>query len=236
MRKTIKPDTNRNGHLDPDTLGAFAENALPDAEAATVFAHLADCQRCRDWFGVNAESGSARRRSAWYGSSTFYLKTAAGLACAALAGGLMILPAHHQQTGPASATQSVADTPMEAKPQTPAPLEREVNSGITRATAQRTLELPAASGRHGAAQQRSFLHRPITSRIFTSDFASVSTNDQSTLPAPLASARLESQVSFVTISPDSRKQSANQAGRIPLYNQIPVKTMLGVRWICLSLR
>lgn len=283
MPKTIKPETDLNSHLDPDTLGAFAENALNDTEAATMFAHLAECEHCRDWFGVYAEFGSTSRSSikppkiasAWFTPSTFYLKTATGLTCAVLLGGLMMLPTGHQRNTPASSGQSALQAKRAATFHSLAQVVSEDRDHHLRAShpeimissAERATPLPSrqiwsdptVAGVSNPVSQSSVGKRaskmsapspkfvaqegnprrvfwiPFRSLIFTSDFALAATSHRSTLPAPLASARLESLASFVTISPDSQKDFGEQLDRMPLYDQIPLKTTLGVRWISLSL-
>jgi hypothetical protein len=218
MPKTTKPGTDRNGHLDPDTLGAFAENALTDTEIATVFTHLAECDYCRNWFGVYAEFGSASAKPA----ITFYLKTAVGLVCAVLLAGLMILPAHYQLS------------PLERQTRERPPGEDRVevvNSGAEKVTARRASELSAPSP---GQKPRRALRRPTTSWIFASDFSFNSTSHQSMLPAPLASARLGSQISFATISPDP-PAAGRHFDQMRFYNQIPVKTPLGLRRVALRL-
>lgn len=55
-----------SGHLDSDTIAAFAERRLAPPERVTAEAHLADCAECRadlvDVTGIFAEARRSRRR------------------------------------------------------------------------------------------------------------------------------------------------------------------------------
>ena len=51
------------GHLNPDTLAAYSERALPEEERASVTAHLAECGSCREWLAVHAEIACERNRN-----------------------------------------------------------------------------------------------------------------------------------------------------------------------------
>lgn len=42
-------------HISPDLLAAFSEKVLSEEESESVFAHLAECARCRDWVEVHAQ-------------------------------------------------------------------------------------------------------------------------------------------------------------------------------------
>jgi hypothetical protein len=44
-----------DAHLDADTLAAFAEHSQRGDERAAVFAHLSECETCREYLAVNAE-------------------------------------------------------------------------------------------------------------------------------------------------------------------------------------
>src|SRR5512142_290826 len=47
LRSKPAVTTNRNGHLDEDTLNAFAEGTISERQALPVVSHLADCGFCR---------------------------------------------------------------------------------------------------------------------------------------------------------------------------------------------
>jgi hypothetical protein len=83
------------------------------------------------------------------------------------------------------------------------------------------------------AWQRSLNH--VTFRTFIRNFDQAPGLPASVLPAPLAYARLDSKLSFISIPPDSRKGFGEQVDPISIQNHILVKTNFGVRWISLSL-
>ncbi len=103
MPKIIQLPTDRDDHLDPDTLAAFAEKALPEREVAAVFAHLAECEHCREGLRIQVRLGDwdGRERPAPPRTSTWFtapsLRTAAGFLCAVLSVAVMVLWSYDPQ-------------------------------------------------------------------------------------------------------------------------------------------
>ena len=54
MPSLEQPITKLDAHIDPDTLAAFAKNALNKQEIAQLFVHVEHCERCRDLMSVHA--------------------------------------------------------------------------------------------------------------------------------------------------------------------------------------
>lgn len=101
MSKVIELLTNGDDHLDPDTLAAFAEKALSESGVSAMFAHLTECEHCREILRVHAQlrglDGREKlsRISAWLTVSTF--RTAAVFLCAVLGVTTMLLWSHGSQ-------------------------------------------------------------------------------------------------------------------------------------------
>jgi hypothetical protein len=208
------PQLKTNGHLDPDTLAALAAKALSQREALSIFAHLAECDRCRDclrvhlqledfaWMTPQAPQRKLRRLRA----PDVSLRAAAGIACAVLT--LWIVTLGH---------------PMKTVTATPEPQVKKVNLAAIppRLTDSAVSSQPWQTHRRPLRRQTL---RPVELRNFAFAFETNAANPQSGLHGPLASARLYSTVSFAPISSPA-----------PGNNRIAVRTALGERWIALDI-
>lgn len=94
-------------HLNPDTLAAFAEHSIHGDEEAAVFAHLADCGKCREYLAVNAELTDFR----WNGSPSRSVVVSRAFAAVAAIAALWLLfflqPFRREVTHNLSGTPSI---------------------------------------------------------------------------------------------------------------------------------
>ncbi len=249
MSKSSPSHTDFDGHIDPDTLAAFAENALNEGDTTHLFTHLSVCERCRDLLSVHAQLrgfhwnlGGVRRQTPTWSTAAFV--RAAGLGFAVLILGLMMLPAYHPMRHSVHPHQSVDQVRTEHQSASEASQIAE-----TRRAPKQSLpfgkrhSLPAATIRKQAdSYHRRFagqLNSPVTLwrlanfQNFKSHFNPGFLQDPAKLPGPLASARLENQMSFITASSDLQAIKAEEK-RAPMGSRIAVQTTLGERRIYLN--
>jgi hypothetical protein len=92
MAGIVQFPNSQSEHPDMDTLAAFVDQALWPNHVSAVFAHLSECQRCRDSVRVQAQLRSkaevqpATARQQSTSPSIRYLKIAAAAVCAILSG------------------------------------------------------------------------------------------------------------------------------------------------------
>jgi hypothetical protein len=250
MPKTINRDASLSGHLDPDTLAAYAERALGKRELGAMFAHVAECQPCRDWFGVYTELGcdgqntskASGRPVGFFAPAAFYLKTAAGIAFAIFLTGVLSWTTLHERNGSTVTLESGIHSDGDIEPPSVKSSASRIGPALTvsrhhRRPAPGPLLVAATNSvRQGAVVDSgpSGL-RPVTFRLCASDFIPLPKRQRSILPPSMAAARLESRVSFLTMRLDAQKHLGDQVHTLPLYERIPIQTALGVRLMSLSL-
>jgi hypothetical protein len=250
MRKTINPEASQNGHLDPDTLAAFAERALSKRDLQVTFAHLAECQCCRDWFGVCAELGgecqnatkAPARGLGPFAPGAFYLRTAAGIVFAILIGEAFSWIALHERKNSTIAVESVIHSSGEmgsrsvsssANRPDPAPVvsrdHRHPAPGLlSKAATNSVRQRPPADSAPSSL-------RPVKFCLCASDFAMPPKRQRSTLPPSMAAARLESRISFLSMPAEAQQRFGERERQLPPYERVPIQTALGVRLMSLSL-
>lgn len=256
MPKAIRFHTGEGDHPDPDIMAAFADKALNEDERAAFFAHLAECERCREGLRLHArlkgftgsEAKPPCRISGW--PAVPYFGTAAGLACAAIGIALILLLGH----GP---DKQIADSSRRGNPllagqqlaaQNPLLLHGQNDSGA-QAKLQNNRPRPLTARRQQPVRYglpSNLKHSPEQShspdvlwgtiRFRTLEFGPDrrSALDLSMLPGAFASARLELQTTFRAASLEIPGEE-EEVNRASINKQIAVKTILGERRIYLSI-
>lgn len=160
------------GHLDPDTLTAFAEATLPAHERANTLDHLAVCPRCRTLVqlamppieelqpiaAVPARDGLARWRWLWASATAV---AAAGLAA------LLLLPAH-QPPPPAIAKVQIAPLPEAMSSSQPPPPAKSPSSTQDHRVPPSAAAPPASKPEAPAGRLRSPAPKPETNSAYPS--------------------------------------------------------------------
>lgn len=229
MRRTI---SNSGEHLDANTLAAFDEGAFGTRERKAVFAHLAECDTCREWLTAHCElrdfawnTAETRKRRAFRFISTdfFQVKTvAATIACVVLLFAA-ISPHLLYMKSPA---RLASETPLEF----PAGRRRLARSGM-RSPVVTTIAARASSGAHleqprsKPAWQGSHLALWFQPALL-SDISNFD-DRRPRLPGPWGQARLARNLNFAATFSIGE-------GTLPSLNQIAVQTRLGERWITLD--
>ena len=231
MLKSIPFGTNGDDHLDPDTLAAFAEGALNEGELASLYAHAAECERCREGLHVHmrlrelSSNIATRNRLVSGGITMRSLGIAAGLACAVLGLALILLPGRNSRKPVATFQQQARAVP--SSPSLPGQDLREAGNG--------SIKKASATVAGWRSSQRSHSPEAVwrTNRFrtlaFGPDFRFAP--EQPTLPRPFASARLDLQTSFQTASLETPERE--ETTRASTNKRIAVRTALGERRIYL---
>ena len=85
--------SNPGEHVDANTLAAFGEHALTGRRRAAMFAHIAECEACRQWVAAysalrDLDRGSANSRELrsfrLLSTNSLRITAAAGVVCALL--------------------------------------------------------------------------------------------------------------------------------------------------------
>lgn len=207
-------------HVDPDTLAAFSENTLTESERAALFAHLGECERCRQWLSVHAAVQDGCAAPGRLSSVPAYLRTAAGIACVFAALWLFIRAGEHPRpaalSNPPAAVEveAAAKTDVETLPLAPLKPARHPVRFAKRSAANRSvaelLAPPSTPWQH------------VTFRTFGAGFDSTPQARPPALSGPWAFTRLDSRMNFDF----SAAASTN--------NHVSVRTALGERWLAVN--
>lgn len=226
-------------HLDPDTLIAFAENALNRSERASLFAHLAQCERCREELRVHAQLSDFHRtemKAAKLTSGRFstYLGALAGLASVAAGITLIYLHGSNQHKQPARlAEQRPVSRDFSSLPSQS--FQSENRNGLVSMDSLTVRRRPLT--RTASFSQQYSPGAPWRTARFRAPVLNPglhSVSDQSALPRPFASARLDMQTNFRTASfhePEPERGLNHKT----FHSQVAVETIWGERRIYLSL-
>jgi len=223
-------------HLDADTLAAFAEGSQCDGEEAAVFAHLAECQICREYLSVQAElndfhwsSGKPQDRSlsrSWSVSRS--LRTAAGVACAVAT--LWLLSSSPPRPPVAIATSK---GPVKRVPAA-MPIDRPPMIGVSKRTVTKKsgdrslsavrLNMRSMPVRNFTAQAP----RNIAALWGSAALQKLSTGDRL---AARNSHRFREEVTLASVSFEGKRTAGEGDGATLDVNQIALKTQFGDRRI-----
>lgn len=217
---------NSGEHLDPNILAAFGERALGARQRAVVFAHLAECEICREWLAAYSGLGdfewSTARPSKVHGfhlipANFFQLRNAAAIAFLLfLLAAVLPRPLTSPTTPPTSKTAQKFSTANQNL------TTNEPHLPVVRAIASRASIDPQQRWPHPRIdfrQPHPVLWRTAWFRPFD--------DLPSRLPGPLGQAKLARNLNFAA-------NFSIESAMLPSLNQIAVRTTLGERWITLD--
>jgi hypothetical protein len=219
------------GHLDANTLAALSARSLSRRRRAIVFAHLAECEVCRDWLACYSALPHFENKNPapltvrpFGPMHPWQFKIAVGIACA-----LMLFVAISPRLLHMESRARVAKNPLLAS----ALVERttatyQPGAAIFHTASAHGISATRLSRHHSgkASDRRSALwstvwFQPV--RLVTSTFDAPRPH----LPGPLGQARLTRNLNFAA-------SFSMQEAMLPALNQISVHTPLGERWITLD--
>ena len=219
---------NAGEHLDADTLAALGEQALSAPRRELVFAHLAECEICRECLAAHSALRDFEWKPATNGAAhpfrllsmnAWRMRTAVGIACALLCFGLICGQVLRMKAPTPLAPRLSSAISVSNEPRLPV-----ISTSVSRVIADAQLSMvhsrKAFNRAHIAAWRKAWF-QPV--RLTTATF-----NDpRPPFPGPLGQARLTRHLNFAA-------NFSIEEARLPSFNQIAVRTTLGERWITLN--
>lgn len=213
-------------HLDANAVAAFCEQTLPAQRRVEVFAHLAECEACREWLAANAALSGFQWKAPDHGKvrplglmNSWQLKAAGAIAA------LLFLAAMWTRTPiqPASKMPKQVSS-MNRVTEAEAPRSPAVGATAPRTITETQVRQPPSTkylDESRLALWRTELFQPAL--LTRSSFD----NPRPRIPGPLSQARLAKNLNFAS-------SFSIEASMLPALNQIAVQTNLGERWITLD--
>lgn len=220
---------NPGEHSDADTLAAFSEMALSTQWRTEVYAHLAECEACREWLSAHSllrdvewEPATRKPVRPFLSASTNFQRTmaVAGIACSLLFFATVSPRLFRIRMPPQPVTAARLETFL---PESPA--------ATCRASATSTRATPAVRGpRRHVPKTVDLLRFAPWRAAWLQSVALTSSpfkDPRPLLPGPWGQARLSRNMRFVT-------NFSIEDAMVPSLNQIAVRTSSGERWITLD--
>lgn len=228
---THSPSSDPGDHLDANTLTAFSEHSLSEPRRTVVFAHLAECDACREWLASysrlrdHEEKDPAHITLSPFGLlHSWQFKLAAGIACALILFAAISARLLRMESPPLLPAQAPLELPLAAR----AVPTHQPGTATFEETGSRKINKAPMPARHSrqASERRPSLwsmawFQPV--RFVNSVFDA----PRRSLPGPLGRARLTRNLNFAA-------GFSMEEAMLPGLDQISVQTDLGKRWITLD--